>query len=125
MEPVYITELTKGEKGDNGSKNYKVYSALLTQAGTAAPTIKILENTIGTIVSSYSGVGLYRLTLTGAFTTNKASVIINSSYDAGVSSVVGATIIGNDYILISSFDFLGAALNSALVDNFIEIRVYS
>ena len=50
------------------SRPYKVYSALLSQTGTSAPTAVVLENTLGgTPVFSYVGDGEYRLTLTGAF----------------------------------------------------------
>ena len=60
-----IISTTKGEKGDASpvaSLGYKVYTALLTQAGTSAPTAIILNNTIGTLVFGYSGVGLYTIT---------------------------------------------------------------
>jgi hypothetical protein len=46
---------------------YKVYTALLTQSGTDAPTAIILENSIGNIVWTYSSAGLYIATLVGAF----------------------------------------------------------
>src|SRR3990167_5465013 len=53
----------------------KVYKALLTQAGTDAPTAIILENTIGNIVWSRNGVGDYLGTLTGAFSSiNKTAI---------------------------------------------------
>jgi hypothetical protein len=45
------------------------YRALLTQAGTAAPTAIVLQNTLsGDIVWTRLGVGEYKGTLTGAFT---------------------------------------------------------
>jgi hypothetical protein len=50
------------------ARPYKVYSALLSQTGTSAPTAVILENTLGgTPVFSYVGEGEYRMTLSGAF----------------------------------------------------------
>jgi hypothetical protein len=46
----------------------KVYRALLTQSGTAAPTAHVLENSLGgTLVWSYVDVGVYHGTLAGAF----------------------------------------------------------
>src|SRR3972149_5869555 len=51
---------------------YKVYVALLTQAGIAAPAATIIgENTIGAIVWTRAGVGNYLGTLLGAFTATK------------------------------------------------------
>lgn len=50
------------------SRPYKVYSALVSQTGTSAPTAVILENTLGgTPVFSYVSEGEYRMTLSGAF----------------------------------------------------------
>lgn len=46
----------------------KRYKAFITQAGTAAPTAAlVLDNTIGNVVWSRTGVGTYALTLAGAF----------------------------------------------------------
>lgn len=54
---------------------YKIYKALLTQTGTNAPVATILENTLGAVpVWSYSDVGLYLLTLSGAWTTDKTVI---------------------------------------------------
>ena len=59
---------------------YKEYVAVLTQAGTAPPSVTVIKNTLGeTPVSSYSGVGYYYLTTTGTiFTLNKVSVILHN-----------------------------------------------
>jgi hypothetical protein len=51
--------------------SYKVYTALLTQTGTSAPTATVLENTIGTITWTYTDYGFYTGTCTGCFTENK------------------------------------------------------
>jgi len=52
---------------------YKVYSGLFTQAGTDAPVVTVLENTIGDIVWSRDTLGNYRGTLIGAFTAGKST----------------------------------------------------
>jgi len=49
------------------SGGQRIYKALISQTGTDAPTVSILENTLGPIVWSYSAVGDYLGTLTGAF----------------------------------------------------------
>lgn len=51
--------------------DYKIYRALLTQTGTDAPVATVLENTLGDIVWTRSGVGHYIGVLAGAFTANK------------------------------------------------------
>lgn len=50
---------------------YKVYKAIMNQAGGAAPTVSIIENSIGNIVWTRTGVGSYTGTLTGAFPSGK------------------------------------------------------
>ena len=51
---------------------YKVYTALLTQSGTSAPTATVLENTLGgTVVWTRDLAGQYTATLSGAFTSGK------------------------------------------------------
>jgi hypothetical protein len=55
---------------------YKVYTALLFQNGTDAPTATVLENTLGgTINWTRSGVGSYLGTLTGGTFTNQKTVV--------------------------------------------------
>lgn len=54
-----------------GSSSYLVYKFGISQVGTGAPTIHILQNTIGNIVWSRNSIGFYEGTLTGAFTENK------------------------------------------------------
>lgn len=48
-----------------------IYKATINQDGTAAPTVTILENTIGTITWTRSSAGVYIGTKTGAFTVTK------------------------------------------------------
>lgn len=46
-----ITSTTKGEKGDaspEATLGYKVFTALLSQSGTSAPTLIVYANTLGT-----------------------------------------------------------------------------
>jgi hypothetical protein len=57
-----------------------VYTALITQAGTSAPTATVLENTFaGTITYAYLGVGQYKAILSGAFTLNKTAGLTTMS----------------------------------------------
>lgn len=51
--------------------NKKIYKALLTQSSTNAPVAIVKENSIGSIVWTYDGVGSYIGTLSGAFLVDK------------------------------------------------------
>lgn len=56
----------------------KVYIAKINQSGTNAPTATIFKNTLGgTPVLSRSSVGLYNITLNGAFPTARTHIICN------------------------------------------------
>jgi hypothetical protein len=50
---------------------YKVYSALISQSGTDAPTAIVLENTIGTITFGYTSAGFYTIISDNLFITDK------------------------------------------------------
>lgn len=54
------------------SRPYKVYTAVLTQSGIAAPVATVLENTLGgEVIWTRDGVGVYFGTLEGAFPSGK------------------------------------------------------
>ena len=56
----------------SGGASYLVYTALLTQSGSGAPTAIVLQNTLGgTVVWTRDDQGVYYGTLSGAFTENK------------------------------------------------------
>lgn len=57
------------------ARPYNVYTALLTQTGTAAPTAVVVENTFtGSIVWTRQSAGNYIATLSGAFPEDKTVV---------------------------------------------------
>lgn len=58
----------------------KMYSALLTQNGTAAPVATVLEDTVTGLVWARTGVGTYTLTKAGAFTVGKAIPVKAEQY---------------------------------------------
>jgi len=116
-------------KGDGTlSAGYKVYTALLTQTGTAAPTAIVLENTLGgTVLWTRATNGVYVGTLSSAFTTNKtvvfctkdttsptgtAGVMIRASW--GSASTVGISVLNNV-----------GGIDGQLANTSIEIRVYN
>lgn len=68
-----IISTTKGEKGDASpvaSLGYKIFTGFLSQAGASDPTIIVLQNTLGTTVSSSRNLaGVYYIDFTAAYTT--------------------------------------------------------
>lgn len=112
-------------------KPYKIYSALLTQSGTDAPVPTVLENTIGNIVWTRGGAGIYAGTLTGAFITDKTALFIqkDNRTNTGISPGKGTEkIIFNDEdtnnIYIYTYGDVGDAEDGVLYKLTIEIRVY-
>ena len=104
-------------------KPYKVYTALLTQIGTSAPTATVLENTLGgTLVWSYSTTGVYGVTLSNAFTANKT--IIFSSNPKDNLNFVRMTVNPPNFVLI--YTYYNNVASENVLDNWpIEIRVYN
>ena len=63
------------------------YRAVVAQAGTAAPTATIHENTLGgTVVLARSSAGVYTFTLATVFTASKT--FISATVDAGATAVI-------------------------------------
>jgi hypothetical protein len=104
---------------------YKVYSALITQSGTASPTAIIFENTIGDIVWSYSSVGNYIATLTGAFPIDQVLLFLNNTRTNCISSLRRSNdnSLELEVVLTDSVPFQPS--NSLLTKETIEIRVYN
>jgi hypothetical protein len=103
---------------------YTKYIALITQSGTNDPTVVELENTIGPIIWTRVGTGIYYGTLTGAFTLDKTYVMLNNVQP---DSIVMASRAANDTILIQTTNLHSptAALHDThLLKNTLEIRVY-
>jgi len=103
-------------------KPYKVYTALLSQGGTSAPTAIVLENTFGgAVVWTRTATGIYIGTLTGEFVLDKTTLII-SSY---ASNSTGIQRVDLDSIVVNTYDPTGILGDSKLSKNTIEIRVYN
>lgn len=104
---------------------YKVYSALLTQTGTDAPTWVELENTLGVPVDWYrdsSANGTYYAEAYGAFTLGKTVIVPGTlNYDGYLNS--SATLV--DQVFIITTLSTGLPTDSLLNKTFVEIRVYN
>lgn len=115
--------------------SYKKYVANLTQTGTSAPTISVLENTLGgTLVWTYSAVGEYTATLAGLFPdADKVAIIpglggyLTGTYpaiDTNYTTISGYVDSADAIKLVTINNLTNAAENALLVKTTIEIRVY-
>lgn len=109
-----------------GGSSYSVYTALLSQFGTGAPTATVLENTLsGSITWTRSEAGFYVGALTSGFTLNKTwlSVTIDKQNQADSETYAYLGWSGSDEVILRIEDS-----SHTLVDQFnrasIEIRVY-
>lgn len=106
---------------------YKVYTALLTQVGTSAPTAIVLENTLGgTITWAYVGVGIYSATLTGAFTIAKTIGFSNIGIPFAINSQeeIRFQYSSTSTVIITTLH--NSVLTNTVMNNAtIEIRVYN
>ena len=109
-----------------GGSSYSVYTALLSQSGTSAPTATVLQNTLsGSITWTRSEAGFYVGALTSGFTLNKTwlSVTIDKQNQADSETYAYLGWSGSDEVILRIEDS-----SHTLVDQFnrasIEIRVY-
>ncbi len=103
---------------------YQVYTALLTQTGTDAPTTTILgDNTIGNIVWTRASTGVYRGTLTGAFQSG-TTLVFRGDLSANLNRDISCLRETNDRIAIYTF-LTDSATDGLLAATPIEIRVYN
>ncbi|WP_281225943.1 hypothetical protein [Flavobacterium aquiphilum] len=111
---------------DASVRPYKVYTALLTQTGTSAPTAIVLENTLGVTISwSYTSTGFYTFTSSAnIFTTNKTIIFTTKSLAGSFGMAFNANIssfTSGDIIVSNSSGLMDNSLSNASI----EIRVYS
>ena len=99
---------------------YKVYTALLTQAGnTNPPVATIMQNTLGgTIAWTRTGPGAYTATIADAlFTSNKTMVFINGGSATATANIEWAS-------PTTATVTIDTTVDSVLTGASIEIRVY-
>lgn len=119
-----------------GTSTYKVYSALLSQSGTASPSAIILENTLGINVSwLYTNIGSYTLLADSSlFEQGKVQLIQGSGNTSNLVSLWGYYNSSTEFI-IDNYDLgnVGSIYSNVgqswvdgiMQDQFIEIRVYN
>jgi hypothetical protein len=103
----------------------KRYIALISQSGTANPTLTIIRNDFsGTISATRNAAGDYTLTNTlPEFTNNKTTACINNSTNYAVK-FTGATRTGNTTISLAVFNLSGVAVDTYLLGDVLQIEVY-
>jgi hypothetical protein len=109
-------------------RGYKVYTALLTQTSTSAPTSIVLENTLGAAGSfSYQGVGVYNYTNSGVFTSDKTIIFCTKDANEETPAYIIEGKRASDNVVqfivkaTATDDLTNGALNKANI----EIRVYN
>lgn len=105
------------------ARPYLVYTALLSQTGTNAPTATVLENTLGGTVSfTRTVIGQYIATSSNSvFTSGKTACIITNG-DAFGS--IGSQRDTSSNVTINSISEAGAFSDNVIYNATIEIRVY-
>ena len=106
---------------------YKVYAGFFNQSGTDAPSVNIIENSIGNIVWTRNVTGNYIGTLIGAFPENQfrddTKVFFNSA--EGSLFIARWTRNTDDEIMLDvRINGTYALMDDMLINEFIELRVY-
>ena len=109
------------------SLGYTVYTALITQAGTAVPVATVLQNTTGQTIAwtRPAGVGRYVATISNnAYTANKTAVIITSggNNDRFLKPVVSSTSTVDIYNIDTGDSAVSDGISATTT---VEIRIYS
>lgn len=117
--------------GGSGTSSYKVYTVVLAQSSTNAPTANVSENTLigSTITYSYIQAGVYSVTInfTQTIDTNKVAVLLNpyanTDFRIGYDSL-GITSTQITFNLKSRF-FNGTFSDDILANSVLEVRLYN
>lgn len=107
----------------------KVYKALISEAGTAAPTVKVLKNTLSAaIVWARTSAGLYTGTLTAAFTVDKTSLFMQQPASLNRVEIVrtsaNVVTVTAKVLSVSTGTLIATATDALLTDIYVEIVVY-
>lgn len=143
LKPRYIKlqDLRTSLNSVGTNVDYKVYTALLTQSGTAAPTAEVIENTLGTDpILARSETGEYSINISAVATTGivvsfphqddsnnglfllstdiiRKEADYNNSYADGIIYISTKVKRMNDNTVFNT--------DEALSNSLLEIRVYS
>jgi|688.fasta_scaffold728325_1 hypothetical protein len=129
------------KKAISDNKPYKVYTALLTQISTDAPTATVLQNTLGFEPTfSYEVVGQYQINspiLAGFkdISESKTTILFGQSNEVFVNNLglISYELTNGDFIVINTRGYSPNAgsissltlQNDMLYKTMVEIRVYN
>ena len=110
---------------DITTPTYKVYTAVLSQTGTASPTAIVLQNTIGNISIAYESAGRYRIVGDDVFPFDKTYVTpYGFSSLTDLPDGIWSEVYGTNEIQIYSVnnaDYVDGQLNYTPI----EVRLYN
>ena len=114
------------ELQEQTTPKYKVYSALLSQSGTNAPTATVLENTLGqTITWSYNGTGNWVTNDIVGATQDNLWINISKKSNNNYLDVEEHNTGGASSVYLYQFDIISNTPINNLEKGYIEIRVYN
>lgn len=109
-----------------GATTYKVYTALLNQtSGPSAPTVSVIENTIGPLVWTRVSDGVYQATLTNAFVDFDKLFLNISNNLQNLGGINYITVWDGSTIQVDTLDSNSSHSDGLLDSTAIEIRVYN
>ena len=122
-DPLVVSFVERGIVGPVAPTLYTKYVALMNQADVIAPTVAVLENTIGTITWTRSGVGTYLGTSVGLFDTVKTVCLMSASnFASNPASIVTITCINANDIRIKTYTAAGV-LADDLLDGSVGLEI--
>jgi len=106
---------------------YKVFSCFVTQVLVATPTYITLENNLGTVTFTRTGIGTYTINSAGLFVADKTTP--NANTELFVDPVTGdkftAVWTSASVITLTTSTSGDVLTDGLLTKRFIEIKVYS
>lgn len=109
--------------GGTSALTYNV--TLFQDSGATPPQVNLLEpNTLGNIVWSYTGVGIYTGTLAGAF-SDKKNVSIVHGCPVDIDYHVCTLIASNDTIIVYTTDSVGGFEDGQLDWTTLKIEIFN
>jgi hypothetical protein len=110
-------------KPQTNIKNYKSYTGLISQSGTSAPSIKVLESDFQFFFTAgYTSVGNFVISSSNTFTLDKTWIV--AGYNGSTEIKILTDIVSTSNINIITKDAAGTDTNGLITDVPIEIRVY-
>ena len=106
---------------NTGTLGYTVYSGIISQVTTSAPTVTVLQNTItGTMTWARTGAGVYTLTNSGTPFTNLKTMVFVNVGDGEPNQMIMWTRTSSSVITLKT-----NGADDRITAGALEIRVYS